>query len=668
MTRKRLEGLAPAIVALISALAVTTALGQTQWQTVERTFTGPGGLSESSATNPFLDYRLNVTFTHNGEDVVVPGFFDGVDTGGNSIWKVRFTPDKAGEWSYTASFRTDSNVAVDLNPNAGSATGFDGASDAFTVAPRDPNAPGFLSKGRLAYTGDHYLKTRGDNKHWLKTGADSPENFLGYLGFDNTQSLNGRGPDYTGTPGLGGNTYGRLHQYPVHRAHWNPGDPDWTRSDGPNAGVEDGRNIIGAVNYLADQGVNSVYFLPMNIGGDGQDSWPYVNPGDQTRFDTSKLNQWEQVFTHMQEKGINLHMVLNEAEAANKNTLDNATLGNERKLFYREMIARFGHHNGIYLNMSEEYNRGLELSPEDVREWAEYIAEVDPYDIPVTVHNGNFGNWPDGTAFPGQHDDVSSIGQRNEQEPFLGPDFTDTVDGTTVYSNDFHDLISFQSYNEGRAGDDAEYFANRSAALGKPVPFMHDEPESLDSLSADNVRKSMTWDHFLSKGAGIEWFVRQQDQSLEDFTQFEEVWQQTAIARRFFEDHLPFWEMSPDDELLRGEDTDFGGGEVFAKLGEVYAFYLPDGSNDDGIGGIPPELNLSGFGDLPFLLRWFNPRTGLFEGDAIDLTGGGWVSIGYTPDGFQNTSDWVGLVTLVPEPGVVALLVPAGLLIARRRR
>lgn len=621
----------------------------TQWQLIEVTFAGPAGLGETGGANPFLDYRLQVEFTANGSTYNIPGFFDGTDAQGNSVWKTRFTPDRAGTWAYDAALRSGSQIAVDLDPAAGAAVTLNQNAGSFKVAPRDADAPGFLGKGRLAYTGGHYLQTLGDRQYWIKTGTDSPENLLGYHGFDNTISLNSRGPSYPSLP----NGYDNLHQYPSHRGDWNPGDPDWTTTNGSAAGstgVQDGRNLIGTLNYLGSKNVNSVYFLPMNLGGDGQDTHPYVDPADPTRFDVSKLAQWETAFAHAQQQGINLHVVLNEAEAANKNFLDDATLGTERKLFYREMAARFGHHNALYWNLSEEYNRGKELSPNDVREFAEYLDAVDAYDHPTTVHNGNFGNWPDPTAFDGQHDDVSSIGQRNEQEPFLGATFTDTLDPSQTYSNEFHDLISLQSYTERRSGDDIEYFRDRSAAKGKPTPVMIDEPESLDALSADNVRKEMMWDVLLS-GGGVEWFVRQQDQSLEDFRQYETVWEQTAIARGFVEDNLPFWLMDTDDDLVRNEDGDFGGAEVFFRAGEYYAVYLPDASNDDGPGGAPPELNLTGLDGVTFTAEWFDPRTGDFVGDAFTLDGGDWVSLGTSPGVTASGEDYTLLVRRAVEAG-----------------
>ena len=192
----------------------------------------------------------------------------------------------------------------------------------FHVSPRDPDAPGFLKWGRLAYVGQHYLKFH-DGPFWLRGGTDEPEDLLAYAGFDHTPPK---------------------HRYAEHEADWHEGDPDW----GPGRG----RAIIGALNYLASQHVNSIYFLTMNVGGDGKDVWPWTGPinprgskdNDNRHFDVAKLNQWETVFSHAQRLGIFLHFVFNEAEAANKRELDDGELGPERKLYYREMLARFGHH------------------------------------------------------------------------------------------------------------------------------------------------------------------------------------------------------------------------------------------------------------------------------------------------------------------------------------
>jgi hypothetical protein len=69
-----------------------------KWQPIALSFTGPSA-SETTASpnNPFLDYRLQVTFTGPSSQIyTVPGFFDGDGKGGASgdVWRVRFSPPR----------------------------------------------------------------------------------------------------------------------------------------------------------------------------------------------------------------------------------------------------------------------------------------------------------------------------------------------------------------------------------------------------------------------------------------------------------------------------------------------------------------------------------------------------------------------------------------------
>ncbi|MEM1213174.1 MAG: DUF5060 domain-containing protein [Planctomycetota bacterium] len=665
--------------------------GRDAWKPIQINYTGTEGFSEfGNGTNPFLDRRLDVTFQREddsgqavGPAYVVPGFFnaDGnaltTNASSGTQWAVRFTPNQAGTWRYTTSFRQGSDVAVADSPTAGTAgdNAINGTTGTFSVAPRDASAPGFLSKGRLAYVGEHYLQTQGDGKYFIKTGADSPENLLGYRGFDNTQTK--------GNAGAG--RRGILHNFTGHVGDYNPGDPAWDTPDFDfgntlsNGG--DARNIIGKNNYLADVGVNSVYFLVNNVGGDGQDAHPFSRistpaqlsgetnsgtPNDNLNYDVSKLEQWNTYFAHAQRQGIQLHMVLNEAENANKLELDDGTLGTERKLYYREMIARFGHHNALVLNISEEYDLnngfGSSLSEEAARvnQFADHLATLDAYGIPTTVHQAQSNRF------------TSDPREGNSSYRFF------------IGDEDF-DLTSIQRAGQEEGWSDVvEAFRNATADEGRKLAVNIDEPESITRIGVgtnDNtdptgttlaerfntVRKTMTWDILLSGAAGVEWFIHDADQDVEDQRLYEQVYRETAIARRFLEEHTPFWEMTPNDDLVDGEDSDYGGAEVFAKPGEVYAIYLPDASNDDNNGG-PPTLDLTGFdGDL-FTLRWFNPRTGEFVGDPVELLGGGLVGLGLAPDdGTPITNDWVAFVT-IPEPSTILLISPYVIALATGRR
>ena len=557
-----------------------------KWHPITLSFAGPQASETNNSPNPFLDYRLQVIFTGpSGQSYTVPGFFDGDGKGGASgnVWRVRFSPDQAGSWSYKASFLKGTNVAVDPNLTAGTPTSFDGASGSFVVADRDPAAPGFLKWGRLGYVGKHYLKFR-NGPYWIKGGADSPENLLAYSGFDNTPQAH--------------------HSFSAHVRDWQSGDPLLNTSS-----PDGGKGLIGAMNYLSSQKVNSIYFLPMNIGGDGQDTSPYVKvsnwagstSNDNLHFDISKLRQWQIAFAFAQRKGLHLHFVLNELESENKRELDNGALGVERKLFYRELVARFGHHNALQWNISEEHDGGsYPYSPEQVKQFAGYIQHLDPYDHPITVHN--------------RFDPNSAFTQ------FLG-------------DNRFS-LTSFQ-YGGSFAGygDEVEEWRQKSVSSGRPLVVSMDELATATPTNAERQRKAILWPTYLS-GGQLEWYAGEEDRTLEDFRRYESLWTYTRYARSFVEENLPFWEMEPRDGLLNGESTDYGGGQVFAKPGQVYAVYLPNATSTG-------TLDLSGVSG-GFQRRWFNPRTGTFEGVTQTVSGSGKRSLGAPPS--SPSSDWVVLV------------------------
>ncbi len=233
----------------------------------------------------------------------------------------------------------------------------------------------FRSKGRLRYDGTRYLKHSGTGEIFLKGGADSPENFLGYREFDGTY-YGGSNKSRSGEadPNSG------LHVYEPHIIDWKDGDPQWKNGRG--------KGIIGALNYLSSKGMNSFYFLTLNILGDGEDVWPYTDRNERYRFDCSKLDQWEIVFSHADKLGLMMHFVLQETE--NECLLDCGYLDVQRKLYLRELIARFSHHLAITWNLGEEHNP-VEWSPygqtyNDTKIMADFMRNTDPYDNFIVVH------------------------------------------------------------------------------------------------------------------------------------------------------------------------------------------------------------------------------------------------------------------------------------------
>ena len=100
----------------------------------------------------------------------------------------------------------------------------------------------------------------------------------------------------------------------------------------------------------------------------------------KTRFDVSKLAQWERIFEYAETKGMFLHFKTHETET--DHLMDKGVFGTEIKLYYRELIARFGHHLSMNWNLGEENNQPI---PE-VLKAANYIRNLDAYKSHLVIH------------------------------------------------------------------------------------------------------------------------------------------------------------------------------------------------------------------------------------------------------------------------------------------
>jgi hypothetical protein len=179
-----------------------------------------------------------------------------------------------------------------------------------------------------------------------------------------------------------------------------------------------------------------------------------------------------------------LHLVLNEGERANKQWLGATGLTTERKLYYREMVARFGHHPMLQWNMCEEYDHGeLPLSPETVNEWATWLAMLDPYDHPITVHNAH--NWT----------------------PFLG--------------NPLYSVTSLQVFPDDYGAEVARWRA-LSVAAGRPLPISIDEPITATTSNAATMRDTVLLP-ILAAGGNVE-FILESHLDTDDFWPYEALW------------------------------------------------------------------------------------------------------------------------------------------------
>ncbi len=584
-----------------------------QWHLYTLELAGPS-VSETDAENPFTDYRLMATFSLGEKQYTIPGFYaaDGnaAQTGAESgnVWQVRFRPDEVGKWTYTVSFRKGTNIAIDGNPEAGTPVAAHGMSGSLQVIESSATGKDFRAHGRLQYIGDRYLQFAGTGKRFIKGGADSPENFLAYQDFDGTYSswdpddndpnageahANAPSKDFTKT-------------WSAHVQDWKPGDPTW--GDGK------GKGMIGALNYLAGKGMNVVYMLTNNITGDGRDVWPYRDHTDFTRFDCSKLDQWEIVFRHAQKLGIQLHFVTQETE--NERLLDGGDTGPMRSLYYRELVARFGHHLAVNWNLGEE-NGPADFSPDGQtdqqrNDMAAWFEAHDPYHNFLVIHT---------------HSSPST------RDPIITP----------LLGNSDFDGISLQQGNPAEVHEVVKEWLGKSKSAGHQWVLNMDElgphysgafPDSYDPAH-DTIRKEVLWGTYMAGGAGVEWYFGYQkehnDLDCQDWRSRDLLWDQTHHAMDFFQQHLPFAEMESADELTPDE-SDY----CFAKVGSVYAIYQP--------AGVASQLDLSSQSGT-FQVQWYNPRTGgaLQAGSVATVEGGGMVALGTAPD--SPAKDWVILVS-----------------------
>ena len=563
------------------------------WHPVNLDFVGPTHSELDQNPNPFLDFRLEVEFTApDGSSTTVPGFFAGDGQGGGtgSVWRCRFNPDQPGLWSYRASFRTGPEIAVSLDPNDGVPSSFDGELGAFGVLRRDLTAPGLLRDGRLEYVGEHYLKAR-DGGYFVKTGTNSPENFMAFRGFDDVQDNGG---------------IGILHEYTPHRGDWRPADPLFVSA---TTGV-DSKGIIGALNYLGQQGVNALYFLPMNLGGDGQDTCPFVGYSrtrfNKTHYDVSRLYQWNIVLNHAQEQGILVHFVLAETEIGNENWLDDGAMGLERKLFFRELSARFGYLNGVKWNLSEEND----FSTAVLRQMAAYLDAVDPYDHIVAVHTR--------------------------------PNGIDLYD--PLYGDPLFDASSVQYFRDSASGMTHQVRALSRQSGRKWVVDMDENgwyTTGLTDANASDMRKRVLYDVLFSNG-GIEWYCGYHplplggDVRLEDFRTREEMWGYSRIAREILEEHFDLELAVLGDHLVQLGASEFGHPEVILEPDLRMAIYLPDAETT-------PMVDLTHH-EGTYSVHWVSPRTGQVVAQAPDVTRTPGTSTALSVVVSDISEDWVVLL------------------------
>jgi hypothetical protein len=350
---------------------------------------------------------------------------------------------------------------------------------------------------------------------------------------------------------------------------------------------------LGAVNHLSLKGMNVFSFLTFNIDGDDRNVYPHLlkvtndeyekaanvkkNPKQweeltiHDRFDVSKMDQWEQIFSYGELKGMFLHFKTQENE--NDQKMDGGDVGPEKKLYYRELIARYSHHLALNWNLGEEMTQTVE----QVKDMASYLDANDPYRNLIVVH-----------TYPNQLDKYYT--------PTLGD--KSKLTGLSIQTNkpDF-----------SRVHEVVKTWVKASAEAGKKWVVAVDEPGDAkhallideENPGHDNARINGLWGTLMAGGCGTEWYFGynhpHSDLTCESWSSRDLFWDQCKVALDFFqENEIPFWEMVSNDVLTEAEND-----YVFSKEGEVYLIYAKEGGN------IKLELP-----DVGYSALFLNPSTG----------------------------------------------------------
>jgi len=598
-----------------------------QWHKVTLTTDGPSASESDTFPNPFLDYRMVVTFTHESGSPMydVPGYFAADGNAATSSaesgnkWRAHLAPDKPGFWYYEVNIQAGKNIAID-DEMAIKTSPLVQSRGRFNILPTNKSGRDFRGQGRLQYVGKRYLQFAGTKEFFLKAGADSPENLLAYKDFDGTYSNKTEGIVRANEAPTSS-----LKSWQPHVRDWKPEDPTWKN--------EKGKGLVGALNYLAGKGCNVVSFLTYNAGGDGDDVWPYLSRDDKLHFDCSKLDQWQIIFDHAQKLGLYLHFKLQETEnddniSGNRTkvptALDGGDLGPERKLYLRELIARFGYELALNWNLGEENTQNTEQQVA----MAQYISNTDPYMHHIVVHT--YPDWQDRVYQPllGDHSYLTGISLQNS------------------WSTDHQRVIHWlrESEEAGKpwvvANDEQNpHFTGVPPDTGYEAFEGVARPDNNVPYTIDDIRKYTLWGVLMAGGAGVEYYfgytLPQNDLNCEDWRSRDKSWDYCRFALNFFTDNnIPFWDMENADALV-GNPQNNNSKYCFTQPLELYVVYLPEGGST--------ELDMSNSTSV-FNVDWFNPREGglLRSGSVKEVKGPGKVFLGQPPS--DNGEDWVILV------------------------
>lgn len=399
--------------------------------------------------------------------------------------------------------------------------------------------------------------------------------------------------------------------------------------------------------YLETRRKQNFNFVRMSIGhstkraiADSSTYWAWggtPEKPDLDRINPRFFDSLEAVLREMEARGMNAELLLLNFYRTPFTDTSLWTPSRER-LWLRYVIARFASFKNIFLwTLANEYETHPDgkyrLDAGDV-EWAKRTAQMvkslDPYGHPITVH-------------PVISSNAKGASPRDDFEPpwriggFFGKSDALTVlsQQTSTTTNLMWDE-KLQCWTGDGAGVEKSIAVDR--VFSKPVLNMESGYEYLvgyptmrqQVYQTDRVRRAC-WRIVCAGGyfaAGFASTLGHSDiwEQIDAPNRYPFLMKDSGVAAQFaalyaFFQKLPFWKLEPRPDLVEGDAL------CLAVKEEVYVVYLPHG----GTILRKPELlgpGLSG--------RWFNPRTGQFDGAAVAAEGTGFRA----PDG----EDWALMV------------------------
>lgn len=510
-------------------------------------------------SSTFADYRLDVHFflvaqdntTHNGSQhyYVVPGYFTAYGHVANTpsstgnAWLCHFRPDHVGVWNWTASFKQGMNVAqqqirvhsnhttwVTSSTTNSTSTGtfgdptglMDGSTGSFVVTmPSDSAAASSeqtlsvlqVSSGNRRKL-DRLIHPPGTNRYEISRSDNTDDSTTGYKPFVKI------GTGDTPIDLLSYESNWNSDTMPSkHIVDYIEGNPTWAGGQG--------KNTIGAINYVSKSGINTVTIATIS---DTFHPFAVNNlslvTGTSTAIDidhhyvlmsynVTKLAQCEIIVAWIDKCGLSLNLRLSDTKVQFLDSdVKNGVLYDSRRLYYREMIARFGYHSAITWYLDGDGTSTIT----EILQRAEYIRSVDPYKNPIIVR------------------------VNPSEEPSFMKELVSNVNVV--------DGISLQSVLYERTDSTINDILKIKETVGKELSsatiieidaFVVRDPDDIDM-----TRQNVLWSSLL--GGGIAGIMYNNYYYGQDFTHHQPLWEQSYYAvSKFFQNTtniLPYYGMT----------------------------------------------------------------------------------------------------------------------------